>query len=222
MDKKLGKLIVIEGCEGCGKSTILARLREYFSGNPDFLFTREPGGTEIGLQIRKIILDPKNERMSPLTELMLFYADRVQHIEEIINPARKQGINVVLDRGDPSTTAYQVFGGERHELMDEVVRLASLAWGRNLKPGMDTRVYDGIIHLDVAPEIGLARKIGQDVGGESRIDQKKLDFHKRVYAGYATMANLQLFGPWHVVDATRSKDEVFQSVLGVIKGIIDL
>ncbi len=213
-----GKLISLEGCEGSGKSSICERLKAEFADDPRFLLTRQPGGTKIGKQIRKILLDPENKAMAPLTELLLFYADRAQHIDEMIGSALREGKIVVSDRADSSTIAYQLFGRERvDEWWRDALYLVNLIWRNSDR--YSNNYYDGIIYLDIDPEIGLRRRAQNVSFGESRIDDEKLEFHKRVREGFLAMSESNVLGHWRVVDASRTPDEVYADVLKIIKSI---
>jgi dTMP kinase len=174
-----GLFLSFEGTEGSGKSTqmrlLVERLREL---NFPVVTNQEPGGTSIGKQIRRILLDPENREMASRTELLLMFASRAQAAAEVILPALKEGSIVVSDRFTDSTLAYQ---GEARGLGFELVRQAHhLALG-NLLP-------DLTLCIDVDVEEGLARahrrNESQSGVDESRIDQQSLDFHGRVHDGY--------------------------------------
>ena len=113
MTTSQGKLLVIEGLEGAGKTTVIQTIESYLKDkNQKVLLTREPGGTRVGEWVRSLIKEQvSGETLDPRTELLMLYAARVQHIEEIIKPALKQGIWVISDRFELSTIAYQ--GGGR-------------------------------------------------------------------------------------------------------------
>jgi dTMP kinase len=181
-----GLFISLEGTEGSGKSTQLkllgTRLRE--SGY-EVVENQEPGATYIGRQIRRILLDPEHQEMTPMTELLLMFASRAQAVAEIVAPALQRGQVVISDRFTDSTLAYQ---GEARGLgFDLVLAAHRLALGPLLP---DLTLY---IALDV--EAALARahhrnRCSAAEAAETRMDQQALDFHRRVAAGYRKVAQL--------------------------------
>lgn len=172
-----GKFIVFEGCEGSGKSTQLDLLALYLeSKNIPVFRTREPGGTELGKQIREYLLSTDN-KIAPLTELLLYIADRSEHIH-LIRQKLELGFWVLCDRFTWSTVAYQGYGrGHSLELINYLNNLAC----QGLKP-------DWTILLDIDPKIGLARKYEQ--GETNKFEAESLKFHNQVREGYK-----QLFLP---------------------------
>lgn len=172
-----GRFITFEGPEGAGKSTQLALLQEWMTaaGLPHRT-TREPGGTELGLGIRKLLLAPRGEPIEPMAELLLYEADRAQHIARVIRPALEAGIHVLCDRYTDSTLAYQVYG---RGLPEEKVReLNALATG-----GL---VPDLTFLCNVPPAIGLSRARGESAG--DRLEGESLAFHEKVGAGFLELA----------------------------------
>ncbi len=166
-----GLFIVIDGCEGTGKSTQIGWLAESFRQvGRDVILTLEPGGTDVGVAIRTLVLDPKYHEMLPMTELCLFSAARAQHCDQVIRPALHDGKVVVSDRYDAATYAYQGYAGS---VGVETVRKIT-----ELTSGLDP---DLALIFDLDPEIGMARKFGDE---PDRIEQKALDFHQRVRRGY--------------------------------------
>jgi dTMP kinase len=180
-----GKLIVFEGGEGCGKTTQLQRTQTWLTEAqplPQFdlpaalCVTREPGGTPLCRNIRQILLDPHDEVMDPRTELLLYAADRTQHVEQCLKPALIRGDLVLCDRYTASTIAYQGYGrGLDRALIDQ---LNTIATG-GLHP-------DLTLWLDLDVEIGLAR--AQSRGSRDRIEQSDLSFHHAVRQGFAALA----------------------------------
>ena len=172
-----GRFITFEGVEGCGKSIQLARLRVWMEeAGVSVLATREPGGTKIGEGIRELLLAPRSARLEAAAELLLFEADRAQHVREVIRPALGAGVHVLCDRFFDSTTAYQAFGRGLDERM--VLELNRVASG-----GL---VPDLTLLLSVSLEKGLARVRGGCAG--DRIEGESLAFHRRVQAGFAELA----------------------------------
>lgn len=195
-----GKFITIEGCEGVGKSTQLKKLREYFqSKGIDAVFTREPGGTEIAEQIRAIILNPSNTEMTPVTELLLYTASRRQHTEELIIKSVSEGKVVICDRYADSTMAYQGWGRNLDKSLIEKLNALALAGVK----------IDCTLFLDLEPEKGFLRKGGADKG--DRMENEKLEFHKKVYDGFCAIAETEKDRVVRI-DASKDADGVFEQI----------
>ncbi len=188
--------ITLEGPEGSGKTSQLPRLAEALrAAGRKVLTTREPGGTVIGDQIRKVLFDLGNKAMQPRSEILLFQASRAQLVDEVIRPALADGQVVVCDRYADSTMAYQGYGhGVDLVQLAELVRFAT----GGLQP-------DLTLFLDISPEDGLRRRDAD--GNWNRLDDYDFDFHTRVYAGYQQLIAAEP-QRWVVVDARRSPDEV--------------
>lgn len=182
-----GLFITFEGTEGSGKSTQMQLLVERLR-NTGFTVTenQEPGATGIGKQIRRILLDPAHQEMTPMTELLLMFASRAQAAAEIIVPALQLGHTVVSDRFTDSTLAYQ---GEARGLgFETVCKAHQLALG-SLLP-------DLTICIEIDVERGLARaenrnRRNPEDAAEARLDRQSLEFHRRVGAGYKKIAALE-------------------------------
>jgi dTMP kinase len=182
---KLGKLITFEGIDGCGKSTQMRLLEQYLAERDvAFVSTREPGGTELGEKIRSALLDGVKGSVEPLAELLLYAADRAQHVRQVIMPALAEGKVVLSDRFYDATTVYQ--GYARGFDLTLVNQLNELATG-GLKPDL-TLLFD----LDV--ETGLKRTFerGGATNGMAtqpdRLDQEPVEFHQRVRNAYLEIA----------------------------------
>ena len=176
-DGMRGKFVTFEGCEGVGKSTQVRLLREYLEKNgKDAIFTREPGGTAVCEAIRKIILNPDFGEMCPKTEAFLYAASRAQLVHEVIIPALTEGRTVFCDRFYDSSFAYQgIARGQGADMIEEINAIA-----------LAGAVPDLTIFLDLDPVIAFERKGGRDAG--DRMENEKIDFHKKVYEGYRIAA----------------------------------
>jgi dTMP kinase len=177
-----GRFITFEGMDGCGKTTqlrILAKaLRE---GGQAVVETVEPGGTEIGQQIRRILLDPANTSIFPRTELLLYFSSRAQNVEQVIRPALAVGATVLCDRFTDSTLAYQGCG--RGLDVDVVLDLDRIAC-QGLKPDLTV-----LIDIDLKTSLMRARRRNRHTDlSESRIDEENHAFHERVRRGYLALA----------------------------------
>lgn len=194
-----GRFIVFDGPDGSGKSTQLARftalVREH--GVP-VTEVREPGGTPIGEQIRRVLLDPANAEMVVRCEMLLYMASRAQLVAERIEPALAAGHFVLSDRFVSSTLAYQGTAGGLSE--EEIRAVAAVAVGHCM-PHL-TVIFD-------VDEVTSARRLSPLL---DRMERKGLEFHRRVRAGYLAQASRD---PQRhlVIDASRDPDEVFESLL---------
>lgn len=189
--------ITFEGIEGCGKSTQMRLLAERLG--PRAVVTREPGGTAIGREVRDVLLDPRSHGMAPITELLLYFADRAQNVAEVVQPALAEGRVVLCDRYVESSLAYQGYG---RGLSAEAIRqLAALATA-SLRP-------DVIVLLDVPVKVGLAR-VGRR-GGPDRLESEELEFHERVLAGYEAL-RAEEPDRWLRFDGCAPEDAVFEEL----------
>jgi dTMP kinase len=179
-----GLLITLEGIEGSGKSTQIQRLEARIRalGLP-VTVSKEPGGTALGKDLRRLLLEPhaSGERWCPLSELLLFYADRAQHLATLIRPALDRGDVVVVDRFDDSTRAYQGASGVPDALLDS---MRDLALG-GFRP-------DLTLILDMDPEVSLRRVETRNAATqgfrETRFDNEALAFHKRIRDRFRAVA----------------------------------
>ena len=187
-----GRFFVIEGIDGCGKSTQVERL----VAQQGWLATREPGGTELGATIRGLILHG-SEAPTPLAEALLMAADRAHHVATVIRPALESGTTVLCDRYAGSTVAYQGWGHQGD--LDQISAINAIATG-GLLPNRT-------ILLDVPVDVALGRR-GSD---PDRLEALDTSFHERVRAGYLAQA-AEDRGRWTVVDGTDSLAEVSAAV----------
>jgi len=173
-----GKFITFEGSEGCGKSTQSKLLYQYLKRKGfKVIYLREPGGTKVSEKIRKILLDSKNDSITPMTEMFLYMAARAQLVNEIIAPALKKGKIVICDRFLDSTIAYQGYGlGIDIKLIKSVGEFAT----SGIKP-------DLTIFLDLSLRKGLKHR--QQL--KDRIEKRSLVYHSRVLKGYLKLAHLE-------------------------------
>jgi dTMP kinase len=176
-----GKFIVFEGVEGAGKTTQIqqtaAWLQSKCSGKRSVMLTREPGGTELGQQIRQLLLDDPQSSIADRTELLLYGADRAQHVASLIKPQLDLGNFVLCDRFTDSTIAYQGYGrGFDRSDIDSINQLAT--------SGLQS---DVTFWLDLDVTIGLERVLSR--GKPDRMERATIDFHQRVRSGYQELAN---------------------------------
>ncbi len=191
-----GLFITVEGGEGVGKSTNMAFLQHYLEEHGvDLVVTREPGGTELAEHIRELLLAPREESVAPMTELLLMFAARAQHIATLIEPALASGRWVLCDRFTDATYAYQ--SGGRGLPAQQVQQLEQLSQGE-LRP-------DYTILLDAPVSTGMARARGR--GELDRFEREELDFFERVRSTYLQLAE-ESSGRFRVIDAAAPLDEV--------------
>jgi dTMP kinase len=212
-----GKLIVFEGGEGAGKTTQLARSQQWLEDSgilstlkqhgwiAGLTVTREPGGTELGQQLRQLLLHAQtNEPIQARAELLLYAADRAQHVEQMLRPQLEKGMLILCDRYTDSTVAYQGYGrGLDLQLIQQLNQGAT--------NGLDS---DLTLWLDVEVEAGLRRT--QQRGAADRMEQSALAFHQRVRAGFQTLAAQQSQRVVRI-DANGDPDAVTQQIQSILK-----
>jgi len=203
-----GYFITIEGPDGSGKSTITKLLSSYLIDKGyNIVLTREPGGTKISEDIRKIILDNANTDMSYVTEALLYAASRAQHVHEKIIPAINKGKIILCDRFVLSSLVYQGIGrGLGVEKVKEINDFAI----QGIEP-------DLILFFDINPEIALNRKTRRNKG--DRLEREDLTFHKKVYEGYLSLK--EIYGnKLKTIDASKTKEETFAQVRNVVDKLL--
>lgn len=203
--------ITLEGIEGSGKTTQIKLLVSVLQAKGyDCLFTREPGATRIGEKIRAILLDSNHTAMLPITELLLYEADRAQHVREVIEPALAANKVVVSDRFFDATTVYQGYArGYDLKIIEQMHRMVL----GQLNP-------DLTIVLDLPVDSGLARaweRIRNQDGSlsEDRFEKENLLFHEKVRQGYLTLASLEP-ERFRVIDASGDPETVHENVVEVV------
>jgi dTMP kinase len=201
-----GRFVTLEGGEGVGKSTNLALVVKLIEARGHTVVTtREPGGTPLAEEIRNLFLGTRDEKVAGLTELLLIFAARAQHLAEVIEPALAAGKWVVCDRFTDATYAYQ--GGGRGLPMTQIETLENLVQG-TLRP-------DLTLYLDVAPEVGEARIKDRE---HDRLEREARDFHEAVRAAYLALAERE--PRIRVIDASVSLETVQASILAVVEDFL--
>jgi dTMP kinase len=204
-----GFLVTFEGIEGAGKSTLLKLTEEYLRNRGYTVFsTFEPGDTELGRKIRELLLEPSLEVPSPESELLLYLADRAEHVQKKLIPALKQYKIVLCDRFSDSTIAYQGYG--RGIDVDTLLKLDHYA-RKGLTP-------DLTILLDLDPEEGLSRN--NRLGKGDRFEKESIEFHRRVREGFLQIAKRE---PQRikVIDASQSIEDVFSLIKGYLEALLN-
>lgn len=206
-----GRFITFEGGEGSGKSTQLRLLQKYLeSRGIDVVPTKEPGGTEVGLDLRHILVTGDKDKMDPVAEALLYYADRRIHLTKKVWPAMARGCWVLSDRFADSTMAYQYYGYNKRLEKETLDNLYQLAVG-NFAPDL-TVIFD----IDV--ETGLARSYAKSQGmpeKELRHESRGTEFHNNLRRGFLEIAE-QNSGRCVVLNADKSVDELHKDVVAVI------
>ncbi len=204
----MGKLIVFEGVEGAGKTTQIERtfdwLKTWLPNHISLCKTREPGGTEIGVDLRHLLLLGEDKALHQRTELLLYAADRAQHVEQFLKPQLEQGAIILCDRYTDSTIAYQGYGrGINLELIHQLNQISTLGLTSDLT-----------LWFDLDAEQGLAR--AKKRGCVDRMEQADLAFHQRVRQGFIDLAAAD---PQRIVriEANLPETEVQQQVCQVLQ-----
>ncbi|MBS3759348.1 MAG: dTMP kinase [Desulfobacterales bacterium] len=211
--------ITFEGIEGAGKTTQIRHIADYLSAKGHrCMITKEPGGTAIGRRIRAILLDPDSRGMHPGTELLLYAADRNQHIQELIRPALSSGKTVICDRFHDSTVVYQGYARALDMALIHDLNQRVLA---DFLPDMT-------FILDLEPTIGLKRawqevKRGARTDRETRFEKEDLAFHQKIRAGYLDLARRDPVR-FTVIDASQDegavKDEILRALTDKLQALL--
>ncbi|OUR72272.1 dTMP kinase [Methylophaga sp. 41_12_T18] len=205
----IGKFISIEGIEGAGKSTQLAFIERYLSqAGINVVVTREPGGTQLGEQVRELLLAPREGGMAVDTELLLMSAARAEHLDQVIKPALERGDWVLSDRFVDATFAYQ--GGGRGIATDRIEQIS--AWTLN---GLQT---DTTFLFDLPVEVGQQRVISRK-GDIDRFEQEKTVFFQKIRDCYLQRAE-QEPNRVKVIDANKSIEEIELQLTAILKSLI--
>ena len=200
--------ITFEGIEGSGKSSLIAQLKKYFkSSKLEAFFSKEPGGTDLGKEIRKILLNPKYS-FDPTSELLLLLADRAEHVQKIIRPNLQKNKLIFCDRYLDSTLAYQ---GSGRNLDKKIIK--------EMFKVLDFPIPDLTILLDVPVQIGLSR--ARKRNKLDRFEKEDLNFHENVRRSYLDLAKndsarIVFF------DSSISEEELFKKAVNLIKSRISV
>lgn len=205
-----GLFIALEGPDGSGKSTIAKKLKEHLENKGHKVYlTREPGGTDIGEDIRSILLDNENTEMAGRTEALLYAAARAQHVDEVINPLLTENYIVISDRYIYSSLAYQ--GHSRSLGIQNVMDVNNF--------GMNNRMADKTLFFEIDPKVALSRKF---IGREAdRLENEGNSFHMKTYEGYEK-ALYMYDEDVSRIDANGTVDETLKQCLDVIEKEIQI
>lgn len=206
-----GRFITFEGGEGTGKSTQIKLLSEFLTScGIKNIASKDPGGTEVGQELRRILVTGDKDKIDPITEALLYFADRRINLVQKVWPALEEGTWVMNDRFSDSTIAYQYYGYNKKIPLEILNELYAMSVG-NFKP-------DLTIILDLDPKIGLARsmeKAGHMVVKETRHESRGIEFHNRLRQGYLELAAKE---PDRIVvlNADKSIAELQQDIIDVV------
>lgn len=209
-----GLFVTFEGLDGSGKTTQMRLLAERLrSLGCEVIEAIEPGGTPVGDQIRRILLDAANQELCPTTELLLYFASRAQNVEQCILPALARGAIVVSDRFTDSTMAYQGYG---RGLGEQAVRDLDRISCRGLVP-------DLTLLIDIDPETSVARAQARNrelAGAGTRMDEQAAEFYRKVHQAYALMAAREP-GRFRVIDGRREPEAVARAVWEAVRPLLE-
>lgn len=204
-----GCFVVLDGIDGCGKTTQAAMLHERLqSMGHEVILTREPGGTDIGRRIRDLLLDPETGDANPLTEAFLFCADRAEHVASVIRPALEDGKIVVCDRFASATAVYQGFAGEIG--FDLTTTLNDIATD-GIRP-------DLLVVLDIDFDSALERRDNAGCRAD-RMEQNSHQYFDRVREGFIRYAETRTETAV-IIDATQSADAVHRAIMTEVERVL--
>lgn len=197
------KFIVIDGIDGCGKDTQIDLLKGILTDN--VLFTREPGGTKYAERIRELLLSDRDEDISPLSDLLMFWAARDVHLKNLIIPALTSGMNVISNRFDSATFSFQIHGDMNYELdpLFSILRKKILA---------DCEPF--YIFLDLPPEVSQERMKKDEKRINTHFDLKPIEYHHRVREGFKKFSNCTSY--FQFVDGDRPIEDVHRIVKQIV------
>jgi dTMP kinase len=207
---KVPAFVAFEGINGCGKTTLHRKVSEHLRAHgAKATDTREPGGTDLGKEIRKLVLEWQGPKKSDRAELLLFAADRAEHVDKVIAPALANGTTVLCDRYIYSTITFQGHGrGIPREWIDQANALAT----QGMTP-------DLVVLLDLDPTVAL-RRIATRVGnGKDNFESEEIDFHTRIRDGFLECADT-LPVPFLVLDASATPEQLFTQVSRVLQPLL--
>ena len=203
-----GKLITFEGLDGCGKSTQLEKAKQWLNlQGYEVLKTQQPGGTKIGKQIRNILLNPEHNNLNPESELLLYLSDRIQHLTEIVLPAKAEGKIVLCDRFHDSTVAYQGFGrGLNLENIESIITYS-------IKPYSPDLTF----LITISPET-IVDRLDQrkEHSAKDRIDIESNNFFTGVAKGYQKLATEDA-GRFVCLDGEQEIEVIHQQIISELK-----
>ncbi|MDB4042364.1 dTMP kinase [Methylophilaceae bacterium] len=195
------KFITLEGVDGAGKSTHIDFIKSYFiSKSLDYILTREPGGTNLGEKIREILL---NDEMSPITESLLMFAARSEHLSQLIQPNLKNGVTVICDRFTDSSYAYQ--SGGKDVSISTIEQLKSIVQ-EDLEPDL-TLLFDLPVELSIE-RLNNSRVL-------DRFEKQNYEFHQKVRESYLNNAN-QNKDRFYIIDSTRSINDIQDEITKIL------
>ncbi|OUS29345.1 dTMP kinase [Gammaproteobacteria bacterium 45_16_T64] len=204
----VGRFLTVEGVEGVGKTTNIDFISGWLEGQGiPYIHTREPGGTPLAEEIRELLLAPRKEQVAPTAELLMMFAARAQHVEQVIKPALADGKWVLCDRFTDATYAYQ--GGGRKMDFNKIAQLESMVQGE-FRP-------DAVILLDLPVAVGLARAAKR--GALDRFEQEAESFFQGVRDTYLARAKESPSRYW-LVDAEKSLDNVQDQIAHILNKIV--
>lgn len=209
MDQRKGVFICLEGIDGCGKSTQRESMAEWFRANGfEVMLTREPGGTPYAENIRELLLKPTEERVTELTEVMLFFAARAQHLENLIVPALNRGVVVICDRFVDSTYAYQCAGGGIHKsVLDQLTQIV-------------VGEYQPDMTFLLTMSVEEAKRRGGLRGTLDRMESKPGDYYDKAQQAYIDRAETYPHR-YKIVDASMSIDQVYAQIVPTMMEIVN-